>query len=41
MQSLALLLLRLSFGLGIAVHGYVPLFVAPESMEGMGDLIAK
>lgn len=39
MHSLAFLILRLAFGLGIAVHGYQALFMKEGAMDGMGKMI--
>ena len=39
MPSLALLILRLAFGLGFAVHGYQSLFVAENGITGLAGLI--
>lgn len=41
MQCVALLILRLAFGLGFAVHGYQSLFVIEGGMEGLTGLVAK
>lgn len=41
MHSLAFLILRLVFGLGIAVHGYQALFVMDGAMVKMSEMIAN
>ncbi|MCH2100344.1 MAG: DoxX family protein [Planctomycetes bacterium] len=41
MQSIAFLILRLTFGLGFAVHGYQSLFVIEGGMEGLTGLVAS
>lgn len=39
MQSLALLILRVAFGLGFAIHGYQSLFVIEGGIEKLAGLI--
>lgn len=41
MQSLAFLILRLTFGLGFAVHGYQSLFVIEGGMDRLTGLVAQ